>query len=64
MLKHLPKDALANIEKRLLCSKKPVYFNKTSLNRRVHNSKGETPIVGKRKNATDLHIQERYDMIS
>ena len=64
MLRHLAKDALAKIEKTLLCNKKPVYFNKTSLDRRVHNSAGETQIAGKRKNATDLNLQERYDMIS
>ena len=64
MLRHLAKDAHAKIEKTLLCNKKPVYFNKTSLDRRVHNSAGETQIARKKKNATDLNLQERYDMIS
>ena len=68
MLKHLPKDALEKIEKTLLCSKKPVYFNITSLDRRVHNGVGETQTAKKRKIATDLNIQERitkfHDMLS
>ena len=68
MLKHLRKDALTKIEKTLLYSKKPVYFNETSLNRRVHNGVGETQTAEKRKSATDLNIQERitkfHDMLS
>ena len=59
MLKHLPKDALAKILKKLLYSKKLVYFNKNSLDRRVHNGTGETQSAKKRKNAIDLNIQER-----
>ena len=55
MLKHLPKSALS----KLLYSKKAIYYNKTSLNWRVHNGAGETQTAEKRKNATHLHIQER-----
>ena len=68
MLKHLPKDALAKIEKTLLYSKKRMYSNKTSLDRRVHNRAGETQTAEKMKNVTDLNIQERitklHDMLS
>ena len=68
MLKHVPKDALTKIEKTRPHSKKPIYFNKTSLDRRVHNSAGETQATEKRKNATDLHMQERitkfHDILS
>ena len=56
MVKHLPKDGLEKIEKTLLCSKKTVYFNITSLYRRVHNGVGETQTAEKRKIATDLNI--------
>ena len=35
MLKHLPKDSLKTIEKILLCSKQSVYFNSTSIDRRI-----------------------------
>ena len=67
MLNHFPKDTLAKIEKTLFYSKKAVYFNKTSLGRRVHNGAGETKTEVKRKNATDLNIQDRitkfHDML-
>ena len=41
MLNYLPKDTLGKIEKALFYSKKAVYFNKTSLSRKLHNSAGE-----------------------
>ena len=64
MLKHLPNSTLS----KLLYSKKAIYYNKTSLNRRVHNGAGETQTAEKGKNAADLNIQERiwrfHDMLS
>ena len=63
MLKHLPKDELAKIKKILLYTKKTICYNRTSL-----NGAGETQNAEKRKNATDLNIQERitkfHDMLS
>ena len=63
MLKHLPKDELAKIKKILLYTKKTICYNRTSL-----NGVGETQNAEKRKNATDLNIQERitkfHDMLS
>ena len=68
MLKHLPKGALSKIKKTLLNSKKAIFYNKTSLDRRVHNGAGEIQTPKKRKNATDLNIQERitkfHDILS
>ena len=68
MLKHLPKDTLTRIEKNLLYSKKTIYCNKTSRDRRVHNGVVETQTAEKRKYATDLNIQERitnfHDVLS
>ena len=37
MLKHLPKYSLKRIEKTMLYRKEPVYLNKTTLGRRVHD---------------------------
>ena len=42
MLKHLPKDALKKLEKTLLYSKQAVYFNQTTIGRRIHNGSGFT----------------------
>ena len=52
MLKYLPKNSLKKIEKRMLYSKKPIYFNKTTLERRPHNS-------SLANDTTDLNINER-----
>ena len=52
MLKHLPKNALKKIEKTMLYSKQPVYFNRTTLEQRLHNSNTANDI-------TDLNINER-----
>ena len=52
MLKHLPKNSLKKIEKTMLYSKKLIYFNKTTLDRRPHNSSSGNDI-------TDLNINER-----
>lgn len=38
MLNHLPKDSLKNLEKTMLYSKQSLYYNKTTIDRRVHNS--------------------------
>ena len=63
MLKHIPKDELPKIKKILLYTKKTICYNRTSL-----NGAGETQNAEKRKNATDLNIQERitkfHDMLS
>ena len=40
MLKYLPKDALKAIEKTMLYSKEPVYFNNVNIGRRYHNGGG------------------------
>ena len=40
MLKHSPKDSLKNLEETMLYSKKPVYFNKTTIDRRINNEWG------------------------
>ena len=37
MLKYLPADSLKKLEKTLLYSKEPVYYNSTSIDRRIHN---------------------------
>ena len=37
MLKHLPKDALKKIGKEIVYSKEPVYFNMTTIDRRIHD---------------------------
>ena len=38
MFKHLPEDSLKKLEKTMLYSKHSVYYNKTTINRRTHNS--------------------------
>ena len=40
MLKHSPKDSLKNLEETMLYSNKPVYFNKTTIDRRINNEWG------------------------
>ena len=52
MLKHLPKDSLKKLEKTMLYSKKAVYYNKTKIDRRTHNSTTLNDI-------TDLNINEK-----
>ena len=52
MLKHLPKDSLKKSEKTVPYSKQPVYYNKTTIDRRTHNSAMLNDI-------TDLSINER-----
>ena len=55
MLKHLPKDSLQKMEKTLLYSKRPVYLNKTSIERRIHNRTG----APRANDAKDLSIDKR-----
>ena len=38
MLKHLLKDSLKRLEKTMLCYKQAVYYNKTTIDRRTHDS--------------------------
>ena len=52
MLKHLPKDSLKKLEKTMLYSKQAVYYNKTKIDRRTHNSTTLNDI-------TDLNINEK-----
>ena len=66
MLKHLTKDSLKRIEKTMLHSKEPVYLNKTSLDRTVHDDSqagttGTTAQIAARKanDAKDLNIDDR-----
>ena len=69
MLKHLPKDGLKKLEKTLLYRKQAVYFNQTTINRRIHDGSGfATRILNankistskkKKNNAKDLDIDER-----
>ena len=51
MLKHLPNDALKTIEKTLLYSKKPVYYNDVEIEWRNYHGSG---IVTTRMNATQI----------
>lgn len=37
-LKHLPKDSLKKLEKTVLYSKQAVYYNRTTIDKRTHNS--------------------------
>ena len=59
MMKHLPKDSLKKLEKTMLYSNMPVYLNKTSIGRRVHNGSGSTTNAGKTNDAKDLNIDDR-----
>ena len=52
MLKYIPKNELRKLEKTKLYSKQPVYFNRTTLERRIHNSNTAN-------NITDLNISKR-----
>ena len=52
MLKHLPKNALKKLKKTMLCSKQSIYFNTTTLERRLYNSNTANDI-------THLNINKR-----
>ena len=52
MLKHLPKKLLDKIKKTMLYSNKPVYYNRTTIERRTFNSTTPADI-------TDLNIEQR-----
>ena len=45
----------------MLCSRKPVYFNKTSIDRRINNGSGGGDAASKANDATDLNINERTE---
>ena len=71
MLKHVPADSLKKLEKTLLYSKEPVYYNSTSIDRRIHN--GDTSgftttgftatqlATLKKNNAKHLNIDKRIE---
>ena len=40
LIKHLPKESFKKIEEMLLYSKQRVYFNKTAIDRRIHDGSG------------------------
>ena len=52
VFKHLPEDSLKKLEKTMLYSKHSVYYNKTTINRRTHNSNTAN-------DKTDLNIDNR-----
>ena len=54
MLKHLPGKSLNKIKKSLLYSNKPLYYNRTTLEKRTFNS--TTP-----DDITDLNIEQSFD---
>ena len=67
MVKHLPKDSLKKLEKTMLHCKQSVYYNNTSLDRRIHNGSGIPMSVTdttakatlKVNNSKDLNINDR-----
>ena len=54
MLKHLPEKPLNKVKKTLLYSNKPLYYNRTTLEKRTFNS--TTP-----DDITDLNIEQRFN---
>ena len=54
MLKHLPEKSLKRIKKTMLYSNKPVTYNKTTIDRRAHNSNTAADI-------TDDYLDHRID---
>ena len=63
-MKHLPKDSLKKLEKTMLYSNTPVFLNKTSIDRRVHNGSGSTTNAGKANDAKYLNIDDRITKLS
>ena len=68
MLKDLRKDSLKKLEKTVLYSKQPVYFDKTTIDRRINNGSGAgtsgaaAQIAARKENyAKDLNIDERIE---
>ena len=67
MLKHLLKDALKKIEKTMLYSKEPIYFNITTIERKILDGSGFTTTglsntqiaTTKVNNAEDLNVVDR-----
>ena len=45
----------------MLCSRKPVYFNKTSIDRRINNGSGGGNAASKGNDAMDLNINEKIE---
>ena len=64
MLMHLPKNSLKKIEKTMQYSKKPIYFNKTTISRRINNGSGGGTAVSKANDAKDLNVDERMKKFS
>ena len=70
MLKHLPTDALKTMQKKLLFSKKPVYFGSENYERRNRNSKDLTytglnvaqQTLKKQLHAKELNIDDRLSL--
>ena len=60
-MKHLPKDSPKKLEKTIVYSNTPVYLNKTSTDRRVHNESSGTTNAGKTSDAKKLNIDDRID---
>ena len=59
MVKHLPKDSLKKLEKTMLYSNSPIYLNKKSIDRRIHNGFASSANAGKGNDAKDLNIDDR-----
>ena len=59
MMKHLPNDSLKKLEKTMLYSNIPVYLNKASIDRKIHNGSGSSTTAGKANHAKDLNIDDR-----
>ena len=45
----------------MLCSRKPVYFNKASIDRRINNGSSGGNAASKGNDATDLKINEKIE---
>ena len=58
-MKHLPEDSIKKLEKTMPYNNMPVYLNKTSIDRRIHNGSGSTTNAGKANDAKDLNIDDR-----
>ena len=61
MLKHLPKDGLKKLEKTLLYRKQAVYFNQTTINRRIRDGSG---FATRSLNATQIATAKKKKKIT
>ena len=59
MMKHLTKDSPQKLEKTVLSSEKPIYFNKTTIDRRINKESGGGNATSKANDAKELNIDER-----